>query len=443
MEPSAAFHERQEAAFLAEGGDLPAAEQALTRGVEGLAPAGGGGPVQGHRLNQLCGALVDRASVRRYANRWEDALADLSHAEELITNAPLAVRSSHLPGIHQLRAKLYLDPAASVFDLARAEDSLARLRALGALGWAADDLEVDLASNRGDWRRAAEVAIRARDALAAEGWVSGAAFVRKKLGRAYLEQGRLTDAARELAVAYTHVKVHGPMDVKGDVAMLLGRVRLAQGAIDEAWTFALEALQAHDSIAGRFRALDDQQRFLSDKLAVYRTAFDIALAAPGTPGVLRAWSVAERAKSFSLCQMVRNADVPLFEGVEPALLARIRALEDRLEAFDRRAHEQPATDGGAARLALYAERPAVLAAIMRGNPRWGALNEPAPFDVEAHLAGLRARGWVPVSYFFRAAEGDGAQMHLFTCDSAGAPVHVVEPWSAEDLVRLRAARARP
>ena len=442
MEPTPAFHQRQEAAFLADGGDLPAAEQALTRVVEALAPARGGSPPQGHRLNQLCGALIDRASVRRYANRWEDAMADLARAEELLAAAPLAIRSSHLPGIHQLRAKLHLNPAASVFDLARAESSLARLRALGALGWAADDLEVDLASLHGDWERAAATAIRVRDALASEGWVSGVAFVRKKLGRAYLELGRLGDAARELAVAYTHVKAHGPTDVKGDVALLLARVRLAQGATDEAWTFALEALQAHESITGRFRALDDQQRFLSDKLAVYRTAFDIALAAPGTPGVLRAWSVAERAKSFSLCQMVRNADVPLFEGVDPALLAQLRALEDRLDALDRRAHEQPATDGGAARLALYAERQAVLAAIMRGNPRWGALHDPPPFDVEAHLAGLRARGWVPVSYFFREDDGGGARMHLFASDGAGAPVHVVEPWSADDLTKLRAARAR-
>jgi hypothetical protein len=167
MEPTAAFHQRQEAAFLAEGGDLPAAEQALTRVVEALE----GGAPQGHRLNQPCGALIDRASVRRYANRWEDAMADLARADELLASAPLAIRSSHLPGIHQLRAKLHLNPAASVFDLARAESSLARLRALGALGWAADDLEVDLASNRGDWERAAATAIRVRDALSAEGWV--------------------------------------------------------------------------------------------------------------------------------------------------------------------------------------------------------------------------------------------------------------------------------
>lgn len=443
MEPTAAFHQREEAAFLAEGGDLRAADEALSAVVTGLAPAGTVGSLLGHRLDQLCGALIDRASLRRYASRWEDALADLARAEDLLASALPALRSAHLPGLFRLRAKIHLNPATAAFDLSRAETALASLRALGAMGWVADDLELDLASFSGDWARALAAAIRVREAVGVEGWVSGVAFARTKLGRAYLELGRLTDAARELAAAYTHLKRHGPTEVKGDVALLLGRVRLEQGAVDEAWTFASEALEAHESITGHSRVLDDRQRFWSDELDVHRTAFDIALAAAGPAGVLRAWSVAERAKAFSLRQMARSADTPLFEGIDPALLARLRVLEDRLDALDRRAHEQPVSDGGVARTALHAERQAALAAIIRGNPRWGALNEPAPFEVEDCLAELRARGWVPVSYFFREMPEGGAQMHLLSRDIRGVPIHVVEPWSAEELKELRAARARP
>jgi hypothetical protein len=263
------------------------------------------------------------------------------------------------------------------------------------------------------------------------------AFIRKRLGLALLEVGRLEDADRELGAAYRQVGEGGPTDVKGELELLLGRVRLAQGDPEGAWTLAARGLAAQELITGRFQSLDDQRRFLADKLAAYRTAFGIALAGAGPAGILRAWSVAERAKSFYLCQLVRNGEVGLFVGVDPAMVARLEELERAIDVIDRKAHDRPEPDGGAGRAALYGERQGILGEIMRANQGWGALQDPRPLDVAVEMSRLRAQGWVPVSYFWQ-----GASMHVFSCDATGAPVHLVEEWSASELEQLRAARAR-
>ena len=70
-----------------------------------------------------------------------------------------------------------------------------------------------------------------------------------------------------------------------------------------------------DFLIRRFSSLLDQQRFLVDKLKRYAEAFRIALGnADDDEDYLRAWSIAERSKSFYLCQLLASAGTALFEG---------------------------------------------------------------------------------------------------------------------------------
>src|SRR5262249_34124864 len=154
------------------------------------------------------------------------------------------------------------------------------------------------------------------------------------------------------------------------------------------------------------------------------------------------WSVAERAKSFYLCQLVRNAEVRLFSGVHPALIDRLLEVERLRDALEREAKNDPMRKDGPRRSEAYVEWQSLIGAIIKSNRRWGAVREPEPFDVATAVQSLRSGGWTPVSYFFRESPDGGAAMHVFSTDAGGGPWHTVERWSSEEMEALRAACAR-
>ena len=72
---------------------------------------------------------------------------------------------------------------------------------------------------------------------------------------------------------------------------------------------------------------------MADKAALYETAYHVGNAAPKEQGIVRGWTVVERAKSFYLCQLVANADIELFEGVNPDQLTTLTSLENQLDTL--------------------------------------------------------------------------------------------------------------
>jgi hypothetical protein len=186
---------------------------------------------------------------------------------------------------------------------------------------------------------------------------------------------------------------------------VLARLELAKGDHDAAWDTP-GALDGVESLIRHFRLLADQQRFVADKLPYYDVAFDVGLARDGPEGVLRAWSVAERAKSFYLCQLVANAEVSLFEGLDPARVGRLRALEDDLDTRER----QQARGGSVEELEeLSREKQELLDALMRENPRWWPAR-PASFDLIGELERLGS-AWTP-SLLLAGDNGD-TTLHIF------------------------------
>jgi hypothetical protein len=151
--------------------------------------------------------------------------------------------------------------------------------------------------------------------------------------------------------------------------------------------------------------------------------------------VLRAWSVAERAKSFYLCQLVANADVRLFDGIDQDRVTRLRALEDELDTLERRRARGAGEEGLEER---SREKQRVLDELMRENPRWGGLRVPPALDLRAELERV-GPAWTPLSYYWRKDGRGGATLNLFLRGPDGEPCRIQGDWTVEELARLDAA----
>src|SRR5262249_46361937 len=195
----------------------------------------------------------------------------------------------------------------------------------------------------------------------------------------------------------------------------------ASGESDLAWDLALQALSGMESLVRRFRDVSEQQRFLANKLRFYDRAFEIAQLKSGAEGRWRAWSIVERAKSFYLCQLVANAEIELFEGIDPSDIARLESLEAQLDESERmfsRLTPQDKLGHRGQELAqkissVSQQKREVLAVMMKHNPRWAALKTPPSFDIQSELSKLKSE-WVVVSYFWVADTTSGdVFLHVF------------------------------
>lgn len=429
---------RSEAMLLLDDGKLPEAKDALDRLI---------GSVSADAPPQLrfalANCLTDRATILRFTNEWDDALKDLSVAQSYAAGMLPLMRRPLLTNIHLLRAKLLATAGSQVFDLDGAQREVDALRGVGANGWMVDELESHVAFQRRDWETALRMALEAIDGLRADSWPRGVAACQCRAGKALLELGRLDDAAAQLAPSLEFFEWRGPNDLLSDTRLALARLASRRGNHDTAWTLATQALEEMESRLRRFRDVREQQLFVFDKLPFYDHAFDIALATPAETGVLRAWSVAERAKSFYLAQLLANAQVPLFEGVDPESIRELERAEAEMDDCERRLEGLSSTDAAGA-TALEARRTELsrlrgekLRRLMQQNPKWLAVREPPPFDASAFLRRV-ASTWIPISYFWR--DGDtGSMLHIFAAGDGGRPVHEATSWTRSDLAALEYA----
>ena len=274
----------------------------------------------------------DRATVRRRANRWEEALVDIGEAEQLIPR--LSCQAERRGAVAHARAVMLSEPVNPRSDPARAVVEIGRMREAkdSVLDAAADDLESRIAHRAREWKRATSLSLRAAEALETMGWPSAAATCRRRAAEALLAAGDLDGAEAELSAARSHFDRYGtPLDL-AELELAQAKLLSARGAHDEAWDCASKSLAQFDALIRRFTVLSEQQSFLRDKLECYAEAFMVALNAGGDRGCLRAWSVAERSKSFYLCQLLASAEVTLYEGVEPS---RLRALAEAGDVLNR------------------------------------------------------------------------------------------------------------
>jgi CHAT domain-containing protein len=436
MEVWEAQHARAAAMISLDDGDLPGARGALDRLIGELTPS------SGQLRSQLAQAFVDRATVARFENDWESALNDLDSAAAHAGQLPPFVGRPTLTQVHLLKAKIYSTTFSTTFDLQKAHAATDRLAAMWPGHWMVEELESHIAFQSGEWDRAADKALRAVSMLEAEGWLRAVAACRRRAGDALLELGRLDDAEGQLSAAFDFFAGHGPPDLLSDTRLVLARLKSRRLRHDEAWELARQALDEVESRVRRFVDVREQQRFLLDKLRFYDHAFDIGLARETDVGCLRAWTVAERSKSFYLAHLLANADVPLFDGNEPQLVSALEGLERELDSCEQKLGNLAASQrGGPEELELESrlraisdERSTKLQSIMKTNPRWASLRNPQAFDA-AELARNLPADVSPLSFFWRDSP-TGATLHVFARSASGLPLHADVAWSRAQLDEL-------
>jgi len=453
-DPASIDHARKRAMARFEEGEIPEALAELTRLID--APAADRGARSRQALYYL---RLDRATVLRRANRWDEAMADLDEAERLIDGLAPLFQDMCRGSVAHARALILGDPANPGADPTRCLGELARIRRSGfaVLECAADDLESRLAHRAGDWTTAAALARRAAASLDDQGWPAAAATCRRREAEALLGRGDVDGAEAALDAARRHFDRFGtPLDL-AHAELVRARILSARHAHDEAWHCTLDALARFDHLIHRFSVLSEQQAFLRDKLERYAEAFAVALAAGGDTGCLRAWSVAERSKSFYLCQLLASGSVALFEGVDPA---RLRAFEeagdtlDRLDAqLGRLSRDDREGEPGQQLIARLhdasREKARALESLMRADPRWARVNVPGELDVGRELARMPG-GWSLISYYWEGAGGgaesgggrEPGRLHVFWTDGSSRPCHTVTEWAPPDMELLRASRTR-
>jgi CHAT domain-containing protein len=432
---------RAEAMLELDDGDLPEARRALDGLISELTGAGD------RFRSELALAHIDRATVERFANDWDAAIGDFAAAESIASRLTPFQAQFLLTQVYGVRAKIHSTSILPVFDLTRAQSDLEKLRALWPGTWMVEELESHIAFQRRDWDQAAAAALRAVPLIEKEGFARGVAACRRRAGEAFLELGRLDAADAQLSAAREFFDRHGPPDLVSETYLVLARLESRRQHHDEAWMLARRVLDEVESRVRRFADAAGQQRFLLDKLRIYDTAFDIGLARGDREGWRRAWTVAERSKSFYLAQLLANADVPLFDGVDPSVVSAIEALEAELDSTERKLGnlDGPARGGPAeqeleARLReLSAERQAKLQTIMQANPRWARLRNPDAFDA-AELASKLPAGVAPIGFYWRSTPGgtapDGATLHVFARSASGGTLHDAVAWDRAQLDEL-------
>jgi hypothetical protein len=419
-----------------EEGHLPEAEAKLDELIARISP-----PASPQIRAELCNLYIDRATIHRFANRWTDALQDLETCTGLTKDMGKLWKSLTIANVEFLRAKIYSTPYDTINDPQKALQALSAVRDSGHFDYACDELEAGLAFRAGDWDKAAALSMKAANRLESDGWLRGAASCRRIAGDSLLEAGDLQGAEKELDAAHKFLKQRG---APGDHAISLmsqARMQSAKGDHDRAWEFALEALTGFDYLIRRFSVPDDQLRFLIDKLERYQCAFEIALAKGGPEGCLRAWEVAERSKSFYLCQLIASADINLYDGIEPQELARLKQLEQALDDCERKLGRLSIDDREGARgqriledlLKLAREKKDQLEGIMKQNPKWARMNSPSILNLKEEIARLPQK-WVPLSYYWQSVRhSKSVLLHMFWTDHRGLPKWNSTAWVRSDL----------
>ena len=365
----------------------------------------------------------------RFENQWEKALCDLASCERLIPNLSPLQQPGKRTVLFNLLAKIFSTPYASMYDPLLAHENLSNMRKYNDCAWAADEIESELAFRNKEWRRSAQLADRAAEGLASEGWVAGTAMCRRRAGEAYFESNDMSKAIDKLTFAYNFFKEHGPPDLLASTQLAIARYRSKLGDHDTAWEMICDALDGIEALIRRFRDISEQQRFLFDKMKYYDHAFDIGWQKGGTEGIVRAWSIAERSKSFYLCQLVANAKIPLFAGVDHKAVLQLNRLEKRLDICEIKLEHFRNTDRfeefSSQLRQVSDERQSLLSEIMKKNPRWAVLRKPPPLDIKAILNNFSSE-YSLVSYFFHQCLGaKNTTLHIFFA-SKGRGLHCIQ-----------------
>jgi CHAT domain-containing protein len=391
-------------------------------------------PKNVQEANLFKDCLLDLATVKRFKNEWSVTLEILDQCERESKTMPELPQKLYMTSVYFIRAKIYSTRFASIYNLDRAQECMERLKETGYQNWVVDELESDIAFKRKDWKKALNTSLHVIAELEKAGWAQGIAAKRIQVVNSFIELGDLMEAEKELMKAIAHFKTYGPLDLYAHAIRSWAVLESKKGNSEAGWEKVLQTLEVVENLIHFHNSLLAQQLFLLDKLEYYEVAFDIALSAGGDVGVLRAWEIAERSKSFYICQLVANSDVALYEDVKTEYLLEMQRLEVMLDEVEIKMKPNAGNIVQIRELVsqqskIYKQKQALLEQIMQENPRWAAIKKPARIDIKNEYEALGGK-WSFLSYYWR--NGVDRELYIFYFDRNGRACCHLENWSKEE-----------
>jgi CHAT domain-containing protein len=436
--------ERDLATLAAEDGELQEADDGLSALIQRIDDELQQRADDARLIYELCRCLIDRAKVRAWAVKPVQALQDLDRAAPLIEGLkPVNRQQLRISRLDTL-ARLLSAPHLPVYDAAAARRAVADLRREVADlrdAWMADAVELHLARNEQDWARVAELVASVSPVLQHRGLVRGVNALHALGARAWLNLGQPQRALDPARRAHEFFDAEGPPDIAAQATLALARA--SGGAA--AWPLAEQALSTVERLTRAQRSVFDQQRFLVEKTQLFDDALQLALAlADSAAGgdereraLLRAWQVAERAKSFSLRQAMTQGG--WLRALDAESAAQLEALDQQLEAAEAQAEYSAAVLDRQAELATQRQR--LLHTAMQRSPALQQTQAPPPLDLHQHLRTLPEGVGVVSWYWLR--ERPGWRLHVFHAGADRVARHASVAWHDADVNALEQARLAP
>jgi CHAT domain-containing protein/tetratricopeptide (TPR) repeat protein len=215
--------------------------------------------------------------------------------------------------------------------------------------------------------------------------------------RVLIEIGALSRELGQRDAAVTAFRTALPItealqDRHGEALARTGLTRLArdEGDLDAAQSEIESALQVTESIRDATTMHELRTAYMAESYAQYELYIDVLMrqhaARPHDGFDRRALDASERARARSLVELLAEAAVDVREGADPALVARERRLQRRLNAKADRHRRLLGDDAAAAVVAAAAAEVAQVAGeleeihgrIRTTSPRYAALARPQP-----------------------------------------------------------------
>lgn len=253
-----------------------------------------------------------------------------------------------------------------------------------------DDLRIDLLDNLAllDLRedRPQSAVQRLEDALAAlpdSGDQRIRTILLQDLGRALLEAGHPETARRPLEASRALALEIGDRAAESRTLFRLARIESSLGDHEAAERLAMEALDRVESLRTTLPHPFLRMSLTAMRRKIYETVVDLLMTAhaehPRAGWDVRAFATAERARGRGLVELLREARVDPYRGVDPEWVQELENLRDRLRAAETRRlerREDHAAEQDIERLVLEVHR--VEGRIRRANPSYDELTYPDP-----------------------------------------------------------------
>ncbi len=221
------------------------------------------------------------------------------------------------------------------------------------------------------------------------------AITLKNAGVFYRDEGQLDKAREHLNEARAISTTIGDQNTEAIVLSELARLEFAGGNLTEALKLIEQAIVATESVRVNLKSHQLRTSFLASVRQYYEFETEVLMRLhqqrPDEGFAAAALQVSEKSRARSLLELLREARAELRHGVDPSLIERESVLRQSIadEADQQtRLLSGNNSDGQALAVskkieALTTEYDQVLTRIRQTSPRYAALVQPSPLNVEA------------------------------------------------------------